>query len=396
MKYITYISVVSTLLSVCLSSCHRVDDFPKIKVEVPIADTLLEKKNVPCVFLLTDKEGQEVLDEDAKIRLRGNSTALFPKRPFRIKLSEKTSLCGMPQAKQWILLANYFDKTMLRNALAFKLSEDSRLAWTPRYRFVELYYNDAHKGTYQLCEKVQVHANRVEVPQDGWLIEVDGRVDTTKDVFFNTKQMPVVFRIEWPKVQQDDPCVDSIRTVFLKAEEALFGAEFADQAKGWQNYLDKESWVDWYLINEITKNFDANFNSSCYMHSGYDGKIVMGPVWDFDISMGNTNSLGDERLPQGWYIRRTNWYTRLFEDPEFVSAVKERFAYFYNQRENYYQYIRDHATKLRPHALKNDKIWHTIGVLIGPNPIAFRTYDKEVEVLIGWLKQRFEWINSHL
>lgn len=396
MKYITYISVASTLLSVCLSSCHRVDDFPKIKVEVPIADTLLEKKNVPCVFLLTDKEGQEVLDEDAKIRLRGNSTALFPKRPFRIKLSEKTSLCGMPQAKQWILLANYFDKTMLRNALAFKLSEDSRLAWTPRYRFVELYYNDAHKGTYQLCEKVQVHANRVEVPQDGWLIEVDGRVDTTKDVFFNTKQMPVVFRIEWPKVQQDDPCVDSIRTVFLKAEEALFGADFADQAKGWQNYLDKESWVDWYLINEITKNFDANFNSSCYMHSGSDGKIVMGPVWDFDISMGNTNSLGDERLPQGWYIRRTNWYTRLFEDPEFVSAVKERFAYFYNQRENYYQYIRDHATQLRPHALKNDKIWHTIGVLIGPNPIAFRTYDKEVEVLIGWLKQRFEWINSHL
>ena len=396
MKYITYISVVSTLLSVCLSSCHRVDDFPKIKVEVPIADTLLEKKNVPCVFLLTDKEGQEVLDEDAKIRLRGNSTALFPKRPFRIKLSEKTSLCGMPQAKQWILLANYFDKTMLRNALAFKLSEDSRLAWTPRYRFVELYYNDAHKGTYQLCEKIQVHANRVEVPQDGWLIEVDGRVDTTKDVFFNTKQMPVVFRIEWPKVQQDDPWVDSIRTVFLKAEGALFGADFADQAKGWQNYLDKESWVDWYLINEITKNFDANFNSSCYMHSGYDGKIVMGPVWDFDISMGNTNSLGDERLPQGWYIRRTNWYTRLFEDPEFVSAVKERFAYFYNQRENYYQYIRDHATQLRPHALKNDKIWHTIGVLIGPNPIAFRTYDKEVEVLIGWLKQRFEWINSHL
>ena len=334
----------------------------------------------------------KMMDETGKIHLRGNSTSEFPKRPFSLKFDHPISLCGMREAKSWVLLANYFDKTMLRNALAFKMSEDSRLDWTPTSQFVELYYNDEPKGVYQLCEKVQVCSSRLHLSPNDWLIEIDGRVDLDNDIYFYTPHMPVAWRIEWPKIPQ----VDSIHQFVLSAEETLFGDNLSKHDNGWRLYLDEESWIDWYLINEITKNFDANFNSSCFLHSREGAKIVMGPVWDFDISTGNINSLGDERYPYGWHIRKTNWYARLFEDAAFREMVKKRFGYFYERRSKYSQFLRSNAARLCPYANENDSIWHTFGVKVGPNPIAYGSYDEEVEALVLWLEQRFEWMNENL
>ncbi len=388
-------------VSCVFSACHTESPsraFPRIDITSSIPYDSIGRNDELCEILVS-ANGRPDIDEWAYIHLRGNSTSGFPKRPFLIKFRNDVSVCGMPAARSWVLLANYFDQSMLRNALAFRMAEDGSFDWTPRFVFVEFFFNGEYKGTYQLCEKVQVHPNRLALSDEGWLLEIDGRVNQEKEVFFYTPEMPTAWRIESPKMQWGDPDVERINQRVLQAEEALFGDNFAQPKLGWRKFLDEKSWIDWYLINEITKNYDGNFNSSCYVHTAMDGKLAMGPVWDFDLTCGNINSLGDERLPQGWHIRKTNYYTRLFQDPAFAITVRERFAWFYGNRENYYQFLRSQARILKPHVMENDAIWHTLGKYVGPNPVTeveYNTYEDYVEFLIGWLEQRFEWMNENL
>lgn len=360
---------------------HHFDDvslqtIPKVKIECTTAYELLQKEDEPCLFELTDSTHMVYRDEKAKIKLRGNSTAECPKRPFTLKLSQNQSLCGMPDAKKWVLLANYFDSTMLRNALAFRMSEQANLEWTPHSRFVELFYNGIYQGIYQLCEKVEVGAHRVDIAQDGWLIEIDTRV-TDKDSYFRTVHMENPYRIEYPDKNLSEQRIEQLHAFFQQAEDALFGEHFMDSIEGWRKYLDEDSWIDWFLINEMAKNNDAVFYSSCYMHSAPDGRIVMGPVWDFDLGYGNTTNNGCDS-PIGWHVRTSAWYTRLFEDPVFAQNVRMRFQSFYYNRSDYYSFIRRQACSLQPHVERNV------------------SYEESIEKLLLWLEKRLDWLNNNL
>ncbi len=389
---------ISLTVMVCLGGCREdfpLNSLPKVEIEVPIADVLLEKKDTMCIFRLTDTSGNILSDEKAMIRLRGNSTAEFPKRPFQITLSKKAPLLGMPEAKKWVLLANYVDKTMLRNALAFRMSEDSKLEWTPGSRFVELYYNGVHKGTYQLCEKVEVHYNRVKTAADGWLLETDARV-TEKDICFRTSHMESPFRVDWPHKHITDQQKEQIRAFVMEAEETLFSDNFTHPTDGWRKYLDEASWIDWYLINEISKNCDGIFYGSCYMYLKQDRKIAMGPVWDFDIGFGNCVSMEEPCSPDDFYVRNTQWLSRLFQDSTFAENVKGRFIYYYNNRAKYYEFISRQAMELESAAQTNDNIWHTIGLPMSPYVIPYATYEEETEALTRWLEQRFEWMKNNI
>ena len=303
----------------------------------------------------------------------------------------------MPAAKSWVLLANYLDKTMLRNALAFYLSKDSRLEWTPRSRFVELFFNGVAYGTYQLCEKVQVNTNRVNVSSNGWLIEVDARA-TEDEPQFHTPHMGCPFRVEWP---EDDDLTDDrfaqIKAQFQQAEQALYADNFTDPEHGWRKYFDEASVVDWFLVNEIAKNNDAAFFSSCYMHGELDGKIVFGPVWDFDIAFGN-DYWEDSQIdsPEGWHVRTTEWYWRFFQDPSFVAAVQEQFKHYYSHRAEYNEYLGSLAAEMAPSAQTNENIWHSMNVKFWNTPVVYGSYEAEVEALIKWFDARMEWMNENI
>lgn len=377
-KKLLLISII-VLFTTGLTGCHSdvsLQTIPKVKIECAVAYDLLQKEDELCLFELTDSIHMVYRDEIAKIKLRGNSTAECPKRPFTLKLSQNRDLCGMPEAKKWVLLANWFDSTMLRNALAFRMSEQTNLAWTPHSRFVELFYNGTFKGIYQLCEKVEVRSHRVDIAQDGWLIEIDARV-TKKDSYFRTEYMENPYRIEYPDENLSEQRIEQLHAFFQQAEAALFGDNFTDSIDGWRKYLDEDSWIDWFLINEIAKNIDAVFFSSCYMHSGTDGRIVMGPVWDFDLGYGNTTNNGCDS-PIGWHVRNSLWYTRLFEDPMFAYHVRERFQFFYGNRNSYYSFLRCQAALLRPYVE-----WDVSNCAC-------------IENLLLWLEQRFEWLNNNL
>ena len=384
-------------LVVCLFGCQsNIPEInaPRIDIQSAVGYKELVKHDEPCTFTLTDSAQQVVVIDQARIRLRGNSTAEFPKRPFNIRLSQAEPFLDLPAAKSWVLLANYFDKTMLRNALAFYLSEQCHMGWTPHFRFVDLYYNGEYKGVYQACEKVEVHPNRVNVGENGWLIEIDARV-SEKDHFIQTTRMEHPFRIDWPHKNITDEQILQLQAFFQEAEDVLFSDHFTHPTEGWRKYLDEQSWINWYLINEIAKNGDGNFYSSCYMHSGENGKIVLGPLWDYDTCFGN-NIYDDPRNPEGFYVGKAHWFARLMEDPLFAQHTREQFAFFYARQEQQYAFIRHSAQQLLPFIERNDQVWHTIGASVSPYLTPNNSYDEDINALISWLQTRYEWLNDQM
>jgi hypothetical protein len=272
------------------------------------------------------------------------------------------------------------------------MGQISALDWTPHGRFAELFLNEEYEGTYQLCESVKVSDSRVNVTDDGYLLEVDqlSRLDPD-DVYFNTHKMLV--NIKEPDVEVNDEKYNYISNYVVEAEDALFGSNFTDPETGYAKYLDVPSFVDWYLINEIAKNNDAIFYSSCYMNLAPGGKLKMGPVWDFDIGFGNIN-YNDNNSPQGFWVKTSPWMTRLFEDPAFVQKVKERFLYFRSKTDTILSNINISSARLKWSAIENNNKWQTLYNATWPNYAISGSYDNEVIYMKNWLNTRMDWLET--
>ena len=327
------------------------------------------------------------------IRGRGNTTWGMPKKPYSLKFPQSVSLLGDSEERSWVLLANYADKTMLRHQTAFLMGQMSLLDYTPSSHFVELMLNGNYEGTYLLSEKVTTGSHRVDVGKDGFLLEIDARADTC-DVTFRTSHLEQPVSIKKPSgITLGDADYNYIRDYVTEAERALFSNDFTDQEKGWQAYMDMDSFVDWYLINEIARNMDACLYTSCYMHLARGGKLKMGPLWDFDIAFGNAD-YADGYHVDGFRIREATWFVRLFQDPAFVDRVRERFGYFLNRKADILREINQYAHDLRYAVQENDARWHTLYTYTWPNYNVWGSYLNEVQTMKEWLDARFKWLES--
>ena len=367
------------------------EKLPKVLISTENSQDITSKENyVEGAAKILGRNEDENLTANLKIRGRGNSTWVLPKKPFQIKFKDKEKVLGMPKDKKWILLANYTDKTMLRNELAFDISRLSNLAWTPESRFIQLIRNNRYQGIYQITQKVEESSNRVDIGKQGFLLEVDqlGQLDSD-DVYFRTNNY--LFNIKEPNVEFEDDEYTFIRDYIQLAESVLLGNNFMDPVQGYAKYIDTASFIDWYLINEISKNNDAIFFTSVYMQIVPGEKLKMGPVWDFDISFGNINYNGNESV-EGFWIKKALWISRLFEDPNFVAAIKSRFNYFYSKRNVMYNKIDSNCSYLYNSQDENYSKWPTLGTYVWPNYVWFDTYDEEVNYLINWLNGRLEWL----
>jgi len=333
----------------------------------------------------------DVFTSDVQIRGRGNSTwNLFDKKPYKLKFPEKVSLLGESPSKTWTLLANYTDKTQLRNELVFFMGKMSNLGYTPGSHFVEVMLNGRYTGTYQLCEQIKTGKNFVKVGDDGFLMEMDARA-AEPDVFFSIAHLyqPVVIKEPSDNLTQED--IDYLKDFLTNADNILYSAFFRDPIEGWQKVFDMDSFVDYYIISEIAKNNDA-FYSSTYMNLERGGKLKMGPLWDYDIAFGNVNYANHS--PEGFYVKNISWYMRLFQDPAFVNKVKERFDYFYSHREEMLNNINESAVYLRYSVEENNNRWGIFYTYSWPNTSIWGNYQNEVQQLKQWFNQRMEWLNT--
>ena len=346
----------------------------------------------------------DLVEAEMKIKGRGNSTwwqgGVWGKKPYQIKFDDKTKVLNIPKDKKWVLLAELSDKSLIRNKISREMGDISRFDYVPKAEYVELFINDQHAGTYLIGQKVEESKNRVNIGDKGYLIEIDqtNRIDED-DVYFTTdgwsKFPSNLFNIKEPSLELDSSEYNLIKNHIIDFEEALFGDNFTDADLGYRAFIDLDSFIDWYLINEICKNQDAATYSSIYFNYIPGEKIKMGPLWDFDLAYGNVD-YSNATYPEGFHIKSNPWYKRMFEDPYFNSLVKDRFLYYETNLDMLLNKIDLIEKYLEKSQQKNFEIWPILGQYVWPNPVYYDTHHEEVEHLKDWIEQRMTWLKTWL
>lgn len=336
----------------------------------------------------------DVIEDSVSIKGRGNATwSSYPKKPFNFKFDKKRSLLGMPEDKSWVLLANYADKTFIRNHIAFYMGYMSNLNYTTRSHYVEVMLNGRYNGVYELCEKIKISKNRVNVGDDGFIMEIDAYAPGEADSrYFSIVHLNQVVNIKDPEVEYNDDNYNYAKEFVTIADSVLYSNNFTDPNSGWQKYLDMDSFIDWMLINEISKNLDS-FWWSGYFSLKRGDKLRMEPLWDFDHSFGNYVRNGIE-YPSGWAVKQHSWYARLFQDPAFVEKAKERYNFFYSKREDIMKEINACAQYLSLSSREDNNKWGTLYRNIGSDSDIWGSYQNEVQSMKEWLNARFEWLKT--
>ena len=346
----------------------------------------------------------DLVEAEMKIKGRGNSTwwqgGVWGKKPYQIKFDVKTEVLNIPKDKKWVLLAELSDKSLIRNKISREMGDISRFDYVPKAEYVELFINDQHAGTYLIGQKVEESKNRVNVGDKGYLIEIDqtNRIDED-DVYFTTdgwsKFPSNLFNIKEPSLELNSNEYNLIKNHIIDFEKALFGDNFTDADLGYRAFIDLDSFIDWYLINEICKNQDAATYSSIYFNYIPGEKIKMGPLWDFDLAYGNVD-YSNATYPEGFHIKSNPWYKRMFEDPYFNSLVKDRFLYYETNLDMLLNKIDLIEKYLEKSQQKNFEIWPILGQYVWPNPVYYDTHHEEVEHLKDWIEQRMTWLKTWL
>ncbi len=365
---------------------------------------------VPATLAIADSTGATIVQGAMEIRGRGNTTWEMPKKPYRLKLTTSTSLLGMPANKNWVLLANYSDKTMLRNDLTFELSRMVGLAWTPRSRFVDVQLNGRYQGVYQLVEHVRVAPERVNITAmkitdtsatnitGGYLLEVDERRGET--FCFNSTKTTMVFCVGDPDALLDPGWERQrayITNYMARTDTAIFASNFADPTAGYAAFLDVESVINYYIVQEVVKNVDGNLRFGGYMYKPREGKLTFGPVWDFDLAIGNVNYNGADRT-DGWYARQAQWYTRLMQDPAFKARFTARYGELKSsgKLDSLKNLVFSRANYLSVVQVRNFERWPILGTWVWPNRVVTGSYDGETIALKTWLIDRINWMDAEV
>ena len=308
------------------------------------------------------------------------------KNDYKLNFSNAVSLLNMPAHKDWQMVPNVYDITMLHNQTAFYMSEISKLDYTPRFHYVDLMFNGRYAGTYMLGETLDGSSSRVNVGSDGYILSIGSN---TTGSTFATAHLEQPVSILYP-TSQPASVVNYIANFVREAESVLFSSSFADESYGWRYYMDENSFVDWYLINEIAKNQSGAFSSSCIMNYRRGDKLKMGPVWDFEKAFGDAGSTGSS----GFVIKNVSWYKRLFKDPAFVAKVKERFAYYNAHQEDILKSINENAQYLKYAIQEDDTKWDTFLKYKSSEENTWILYQGQVSSMKSWLAERMSWLKE--
>ena len=296
---------------------------------------------------------EEFSDDKLDIKVRGNSTADPSKRAYRLKFGKdekdkvtgelikthKHDLMGGGYAKRnWALLANCFDHSLIRNALTCELGKIIGMPFNPGYCFVDLVINGDYRGTYQVTDHPEVGSHRIDIDEDkDWYIEFQGRSDMLDEPYLNIKDLPM-FSIKNPDYT-DAADADKLAALKVEMEDWVkqWKSGFSYDAsitqsdtKGWRAYNDEDQLLKWFLETEITADYDGYMTIKAYRAT--NGKLFWGPVWDKDLAWDNygdyTKTLGaalENASSIRYYVYNPGSGTAILSDPRFVKRVYETY-----------------------------------------------------------------------
>ena len=436
-------------------------NLPIVKIDTGGVPITSKTTDVAGTITITSADGQTSYlpnssdsDDTATFHVHGNSTALMPKLPYHVKLNTSLDLLNTmglkcpyvtssgkstcDKSKSYVLLANYDDKTFLRdwaasalaNAIPYGgsyLSEtpvpspntgtiptpsggSALMPWAPHSLFVELYLNGVYEGNYQLIEEVKVDSHRVNINElsesdtapsevtGGYLMEIDQHQDEA--YVFHTPQGLPIGLID-PDFTPDPEVAEQtsyITNYVDTAETALFSSNFTDPTLGWRAYFDEASAVNFYIVNDLMGNVDGGaFYSSNYLYKDQNNPFIyMGPIWDFDISSGNVNYVTIVNPTVPWMQTHALWYVQWFKDPGFKADVVTQWNTLKNNGvfTSWLTSIQQQAATLEQSQANNFGRWPMQGMAVWPNAETAGSYDGEVSYLTNWLKLRIAYLDS--
>lgn len=336
-----------------------------------------------------------------EVKGRGNSTWNWEKKPYALKLSKKTEILGMPEHKRWCLIANYMDRTLMRNRVAHYVASHTSLQWTPRTRFAEVWFNGEYLGNYLVVEQIKIDENRLNIDElttddnegdaltGGYLLEMDTYFDEMNKFRSSSSDMPV--NIKSPDESITAAQFRYIRTYFNEADNLLFDKDYRDPAA----MFDIGSFVDYWIINELMGNQEIKHPKSFYIHKPRGGKLTAGPIWDFDYG---TLTLADA---EKWMVRETSmWYSRLFQSRAIRRQARERWEALYPFLATVPDYIEAQRDYISDSAHRNLARWPEIKISDAevqlPNGDELLTFDEAVDRLKASYSMRLAWLDAQI
>ena len=390
-------------------------------------------KNIPVVSIYTDSPvesrteyvggtiyvnsdnaegyyGKNINGAGLKIRGRGNASwSMTDKRSYRIKLDEKASVLGLRSNRDWVIVSTYFDKSLIRNVVAHSMAQQmSHLYYTPTHILVDFFLNGKYLGVYTVADKIEEAKSKVDIyngsnPEEpGFMIEIgwDYSQPYVRDRdYFDTDVIIRLFVKEPDIPAANSPEILYIKDYIRKTEQAILAGE------GYEEYLDVDSMVDWFIIAELTNNTEMGFYRSCYMYKPEGGKLIMGPVWDFDMAFGNHS--GDIPGYDGWataeatyWLVNDTWTTYLIKDAKFMEKVKARWLEMRQTLlDTAFATIDRQYAIVKASADVNFEVWDILHEQIGEGTVdytVYDTYEKQVQYVREFITKRAAWIDRRL
>ena len=367
------------------------------------------------------------------IELRGQSSQMFPKKPYSIELRKNStidtaaSLLGMPANKDWVLHAHYSDKSMMRNALTYYFG--AKLGrWQPRFRYCVVYINGDYQGLYLLLESIKRDSSRVNISHlaytdnsgdeltGGYIVKVDKTWNLTQNDYFTTYPSIMIadtrnynFTYVYPKADSITSYQKTYISKFLTDfENALNNSNvFKNPENGFRKYLNLQSFVDYQIMEELVNNVDGYRYSTFFTKDKitHGDKLNAGPLWDHDLCYGNVDYSPINLSTSGWLYPHygpnegypMHWWARLMQDPDYTRMFVARWRELRRNEfrtENFMHFIDSVRNYLGGEVARNFQKWQILGVYVWPNYYVGQTYDEEITWLKYWITDRLNWMDS--
>ena len=427
------VNLTSSNLPIVLIDTHsqEIPNEPKIPATMRIVDNGAGQRN-EITGPYNDYDG------NIGIEIRGSSSTMFEKKSYGLEIWDENlndtiaSILGMPEEEDWVLHGPYSDKSLMRNFLTFKLGRDLG-RYASRTRFVELVLNNDYRGVYVFMEKIKRDRYRVDIadlnPEEnsgddltgGYIIKLDkfdgsntggGWASPYRPPGYTKDDQRIFFQFDYPKSRnisaEQKEYIENYVTAF---EDALQKMPSNDLVNGYKSFIDLESFVDFAIINELSRNVDG-YRLSTFLHKdkeSKDGKLYIGPIWDFNLAFGNADYYnGSDTEGWGWNFNfnpATNddfwlipfWWQRFQADPEYMELLKNRWQALrsgpYNT-ERILSFIDSTAAVLEESQTRNFQRFPILSQYVWPNAYVGGSYANEIEYLKGWIVERLNWLDQ--
>lgn len=350
--------------------------------EIPSKDYYLEG-----TLAVNGRGSYEDYTGKTEVKGRGNSTWGYPKKPYRLKLNKKAEICGLGKAKNYVLLANHLDPTLMLNSVAFKIGRLLELPFTNHAIPVDVVLNGIYKGSYLLTEQIEVKENRVDLDENNSVMwELDSYWDDEPKFKSTAFNLPVMVK---------DPDLTTEQFEYWKKDFNAFTTQFAKEPLEGNSYVDMidiESVAKFLITFNLVHNMEINHPKSVFLHKEGNGKYVMGPIWDFDWAYdyeGTSNHFGRYNTPlfsSSMNGVGTAFFQRFLQDSRVKAIYKRTWQDFKNNKlDALLQYVDDYAVMLKPSVERNSELWENT-----------RSFDTKVKELKTWLRNRADYIDSEV